>query len=93
MKFAVHGLTFLAILGLAACQQTPQQAARAPTDTGSMAYPAAVPAGNISTTRPTTGGASTDTGSMAYPRGSGLSNQSGANPRTNDTGSMAYPGR
>ncbi len=72
----------LAVPGLAQAQ---------PRDTGSMAYPAPVPQGNLSTTR--VGPQAPDTGSMAYPapvpQGNDRTTAVGRQP--GDTGSMAYP--
>lgn len=68
LRFVVPGLTVVAMLGLAACQQSPQQAARAPTDTGNMAYPAPVQPGNYSTTRTTGQSPGFDNGNMTPPQ-------------------------
>ena len=45
--------TLLVALAVAGCTgATPRTDARAPTDTGNMAYPAPAPQGNITTTHP-----------------------------------------
>ena len=93
----VSALAYAAILGLAfagtaMAQRTP------PSDTGSMAFPAPLPQGNVGTsTVPGVPGRRADTGSMAYPsperQGSTTATPAkrrrAANPT--DTGSMAYP--
>ncbi len=86
MTFVVKGVAVAAVLGLAACAPPPRPVAQ---DTGSMAFPAPVPAGNLSTTRPGAMAPSADTGSMAAPAGRGGSLR--AAPNTPDTGSMAIP--
>lgn len=62
-----------------------------PRDTGSMAYPAPLPQGNIGTT--VVGPQAPDTGNMAYPTPVPQGNVPGnaTAPRAPDTGSMAYP--
>ena len=67
-----------------------------PRDTGSAAYPAPLPQGNIGTTTTTNAPRTpTDTGNMAYPtpRATGtVGTTTTTGPRTpTDTGNMAYP--
>ncbi len=86
MRFVATGMAAATLLGLAACTSN----ANRPTDVGNMAFPAPVPAGNVSTTTTTTArrpGA--DTGSMAEPspRG-GVVTRESVQP---DTGNMALP--
>lgn len=82
-----------AAMTFAAAGAAPAVFAQAATkDTGSMAYPAPNPQGNVGTTS-TVPRSSADTGNMAYPAPQpqgNLSTTPGA-ARPNDTGSMAYP--
>ena len=91
MKFVIKSLAVSALLGMAACTQP----GLTPRDTGNMAYPAAVPAGNIGTTRPLASSPSADTGNMAYPTpvpaGNIGSTRPLATPPGASTGNMAYP--
>ncbi len=80
----------LAVLGLAVAAPAMAQTTQRP-DTGSMAYPAPLPQGNIGTT--VVGPQAPDTGNMAYPAPvpQGNVGSSVTGPRATDTGSMAYP--
>ncbi len=82
MRFFATGVAMAALFGLAACAGNNNR----PTDTGNMAYPAPVRAGNIGTSSP-----GPDTGSMAQPRATGGVYE--RLPSTPDTGSMALPNR
>ncbi len=66
-----------------------------PRDTGSMAFPAPLPQGNVNTTTTTGPRSPTDTGSMAFPAPlpqGNLSTTTTTGPRSpTDTGSMAFP--
>ena len=88
IAFAFATILALGAAVPAVAQTTP------PKDTGSMAYPAPLPQGNVGTTT-TTGAprAPTDTGSMAFPAPQGgVSNSTTGAARTpTDTGNMAYP--
>ena len=81
----------LTLAGLAAAVPAMAQTTQRP-DTGSMAYPAPVPQGNVGTT--TVGRQAPDTGNMAYPTPvpQGNVGTTVVGPRaTPDTGNMAYP--
>ena len=85
----VAGLV-LALAAPAFAQTTP------PRDTGSMAFPAPLPQGTLSTTTTTPGPRTpTDTGNMAYPAPvpqGNVGTTTTTGPRSpSDTGSMAYP--
>ena len=92
MKFSA--LACAAILGLAFTSPAMAQATK-PSDTGSMAFPAPVPQGNLETTRTGPARGATDTGNMAYPapapQGNVGTNATGPARGTSDTGSMAFP--
>jgi hypothetical protein len=83
MKSLATILSLAAVLGTAACANNPNR----PTDTGNMAFPTPVQAGNIGTARPAT----LDTGSMNAP----TVNNGGGTLRPSytgrDTGNMALP--
>jgi len=68
----------------AACSpqsQAPQQATSVPRDTGNMAYPQPLPAGNVNTVRTgQTPGIQPDTGSMALPQALPAGNLSTVRP-------------
>lgn len=69
--------------------QTPSQ----PRDTGSMAYPAPLPQGNVSSSS-TASRKPTDTGSMNYPAPlpqGNVATTATTTRKPTDTGSMAYP--
>jgi len=87
----VSALACAAVLGLALA--TPVLAQNRPTDTGSMAYPAPVPQGNLGTT--VTPRQAPDTGNMAYPapvpQGNVGTTRTQGPRRPTDTGNMAYP--
>jgi len=77
MRFAVRGLTLLAVVGLAACANNPNR----PTDTGNMALPAPQQSGVYGTSRP----AGADTGSMQIPN---QPSQSGLRAQPDTLGNM-----
>jgi len=82
----------LAFAAVSLCAAAPALAQTTqPRDTGSMAYPAPLPQGNIGTT--VVGPQVPDTGNMAYPAPLPQGNVPGnaTAPRAPDTGSMAYP--
>ncbi len=81
MRFVATGLAIATLLGMTACAGNTSR----PSDVGNMAYPAPVPAGNVSTARPQ----GFDTGSMNTPRAQGgvLMQE----PMRPDTGNMALP--
>ena len=60
-------LPLLAVTGLLATAQTALAQAQAPADVGSMAYPAPLPQGVLSTTTVAVPNRPAGTGSMAYP--------------------------
>jgi hypothetical protein len=84
-----YALALLATLAVCGCTQPKA------TDTGSAAFPAPLPAGNVSTTTTTGPNRPTDVGNMAYPApvaAGNVSTTATTGPRKpTDTGNMAYP--
>jgi hypothetical protein len=85
---------FAAILALGAAVPAVAQTTP-PKDTGSMAYPAPLPQGNVGTTTTGAPRTPTDTGNSAYPAPLPQGNVITTTPPTSrtptDTGNMAYP--
>lgn len=90
----VSALACAAVMGLALTGAAMAQANK-PSDTGSMAFPAPVPQGNLETTRTGPARGPTDTGNMAYPapvpQGNVGTSSNGPQRGPTDTGSMAFP--
>ena len=79
----------IALAALGGCASTPSAA---PTQSGSMAYPAPVPQGNLRTTDPQAQSVN-HRGAAAYPapRAQGNLATTPTSGQTSDEGSMAYP--
>lgn len=90
----ISALACMAALGVALTGTAMAQAAK-PSDTGSMAFPAPAPQGNLETTRVGPQRGATDTGNMAYPapaaQGNVGTSPGGPARSQSDTGSMAFP--
>ncbi len=90
----VSALACAAVMGLALTGAAMAQANK-PSDTGSMAFPAPAPQGNLETTRTGPARGPTDTGSMAFPAPAPQGNVGTSSNRPQrgptDTGSMAFP--
>jgi len=94
ISMKISALAYAAILGLALTGTAMAQATK-PSDTGSMAFPAPAPQGNLETTGTGPARGANDTGSMAFPAPApqgnvGTTSNSPARG-ANDTGSMAFP--
>jgi hypothetical protein len=94
VSMKISALACAAILGLALTGTAMAQGTK-PSDTGSMAFPAPAPQGNLETTRTGPGRGPTDTGNMAYPapapQGNVGTTSNGRGRGAPDTGSMAFP--
>lgn len=83
-SFALAALAIVA----AAAVVAPANAQTPPRDTGSMAYPAPLPQGNVGTSA---GPRAPDTGSASTPAPVPERGPTANVPPNSDTGSMAYP--